>query len=142
MIGKPCRVCGARTDGSGRCPAHPDGAGRLARPCAGCGRRIAAGPFCAACAATEEGERQGRQPYRVGYRDPDYHRNAARARKRAGGRCELCGAPFTDDDPAEVDHIVSLSEGGTNDPGNLRVIHRSENQQRRRRPRKTTRRTR
>ena len=135
MIGKPCRVCGARTDGSGRCAAHPDGAGRLPRSCARCGIRVRAGPLCPACATVEETERQGRQEYRAGYRDQNYHRNAAKARKRAGGRCELCGGPFTDDDPAEVDHVVALSEGGTNAPANLRVIHRSENQQRRRKPR-------
>ena len=41
--------------------------------------------------------------------------------------CLICNKPRTLDDPLHVDHIVPISKGGTNEPGNLRPVHRSCN---------------
>ena len=43
------------------------------------------------------------------------------------GKCLICGGPLRFDartgDGANIEHIVPRSLGGTNDPGNLGVIH-------------------
>ena len=36
---------------------------------------------------------------------------------RDGRRCQLCGAPATD-----VDHVIPVSQGGADDPTNLRAL--------------------
>lgn len=61
-----CRYCAAHAlHGSDACAAHQGEAGRL----------IA-------------------QPYRAGYRDPEYGKNRSLALKRAKGLCESCGDPL------------------------------------------------
>ena len=48
--------------------------------------------------------------------------------RRAGFRCETCGASPQDDGVRlEIDHIHPVSRGGTNDPSNLRVLCRDCN---------------
>lgn len=42
----------------------------------------------------------------MGYRDPNYHREKAAAKRRAGGRCESCGVA---DSHLECHHVVPLS---------------------------------
>lgn len=44
--------------------------------------------------------------------------------------CWLCGRPIGPDEPWDVDHVVPLSRGGTDDPANLRPAHASENRAR------------
>ena len=51
--------------------------------------------------------------------------------ERDGGTCGICGAPV-DLAKMDIDHIVQLTDGGSDDPSNLRVTHPSCN---RRRPR-------
>ena len=43
--------------------------------------------------------------------------------ERQGNRCLWCGADFTEEAPATLDHILPRSYGGTNDPANLRLLH-------------------
>jgi diadenosine tetraphosphate (Ap4A) HIT family hydrolase len=50
--------------------------------------------------------------------------------KRAGGRCELCGASH-DEVPLDVDHIIPRNKGGSNDETNLQVLCRTCNAQKR-----------
>ena len=115
-IAKPCMVCGARVlDGSSRCPRHKGQAYRLPVSCKVCGKRGKTS-FCdehkpAPYASVDErpqGERVAAQPWRKGYRDPDYHRHRQAAITRAGGRCEGCGGAVVKGG-FEVDHIVPLS---------------------------------
>ncbi|MEI7606904.1 MAG: HIT domain-containing protein [Rhodospirillaceae bacterium] len=50
--------------------------------------------------------------------------------KRAGGRCELCGASH-EEVPLDVDHILPRARGGNNDVANLQVLCRTCNAQKR-----------
>lgn len=56
--------------------------------------------------------------------------------ERDGRICQLCGGPvdlklpWTDRWSATLDHIVPYSLGGADDPGNLRLAHRSCNSRR------------
>jgi len=50
--------------------------------------------------------------------------------KRAGGRCELCGASH-EEVPLDVDHIVPRAKNGSNDQSNLQVLCRTCNAQKR-----------
>lgn len=63
--------------------------------------------------------------------DPGTYDSAWQANRaqmvRPDSVCVLDGRPGTLDDPLEVDHILPVARGGTSDPSNLRVIHRSEN---------------
>lgn len=110
-IPRPCGVCGRRVeDGKGRCPAHRGRAYALPVSCKVCGKRGAAS-FCDAHKPTPfgdrtEAERLAAQPWRIGYRDPNYHREKAATLRRAAGKCEKCGR---DDLPLEVDHKTPLS---------------------------------
>lgn len=54
----------------------------------------------------------------------------ARASQASAGVCAACGSPGLAEDPLVLDHILSLSLGGDNDPSNLRLIHRSLNARR------------
>ena len=51
-------------------------------------------------------------------------------KKRAGGRCELCGASHTEAQ-LDVDHIVPRNKGGSNDLSNLQMLCRTCNAQKR-----------
>jgi len=51
-------------------------------------------------------------------------------KKRAGGRCELCGASHTEAQ-LDVDHIIPRNNGGSNDISNLQVLCRTCNAQKR-----------
>lgn len=53
------------------------------------------------------------------YGNPEYRRNREIARRRAGGRCEDCGHPHPH---LECDHIIPVSQGGTHNHGNLRML--------------------
>lgn len=48
---------------------------------------------------------------------------------RDGAKCQLCGEPVTRRD-ATLDHVVSLADGGSDHPSNLRLAHRSCNSSR------------
>ena len=52
----------------------------------------------------------------------------AEARRR-GDACDLCLLPLGRG-PIEADHIIRVADGGTDDPRNLRAVHRSCNLQR------------
>lgn len=59
----------------------------------------------------------------------------ARAKQRksilnAVDTCAVCGMPGRRDDPLEVDHIIPIAEGGSDELWNLRVVHRSFNRSR------------
>jgi hypothetical protein len=47
--------------------------------------------------------------------------------KRDGYRCQLCGATANDGAKLEIDHIVPVAKGGTNDLSNLQVLCRDCN---------------
>jgi 5-methylcytosine-specific restriction endonuclease McrA len=42
-------------------------------------------------------------------------------------KCHVCRKPFTKADPAELDHIVALADGGLHDRTNIALAHRSCN---------------
>lgn len=46
-------------------------------------------------------------------------KRAARIMRAHERRCHVCGLPMAD----EVDHVVSLAEGGADTDANLRPIH-------------------
>ncbi len=50
---------------------------------------------------------------------PAWRKLRARILKRDGGRCYICGGPGAD----TVDHILSVANGGTDDPSNLASVH-------------------
>jgi 5-methylcytosine-specific restriction endonuclease McrA len=43
--------------------------------------------------------------------------------------CHICGRRFTKTDPAELDHVIALAEGGAHDASNIALAHRSCNAQ-------------
>ena len=45
----------------------------------------------------------------------------------ANGICALCGLPV-EEDQRSIDHIVAVSQGGSDDPSNLQLAHRRCNQ--------------
>ena len=53
-----------------------------------------------------------------------------------GGRCQSCGVTFTAALPAEIDHIVPLSRGGTEADDNLQLLCRPCNRSKGARPRR------
>lgn len=121
---RPCVICGRRTDGAAKCPQHADQ--HYAHPvaCKICGRPSAK-TYCPEHdpifgPKTEE-ERLARQPWRRGYRDPNYPRERQAALKRAGGRCEKCGRVAR----LEVDHVRPLSTARS--PEELGALNRREN---------------
>ena len=113
MIPRPCIACGRRVmDGQSRCQQHRDRPYGRATSCRECGIRTDGGLYCidhtflAEQAGKPQKERVERQPWRRGYRDPNYFRERAAAIKRAGGSCERCGRR---DQKLEVDHKIPLS---------------------------------
>lgn len=67
------------------------------------------------------------------HRSPSLYLSADEIRKRDGDLCRLCGLPVpsTARKPhplsAEVDHLVPISMGGTHDPENLALTHKTCN---------------
>lgn len=47
---------------------------------------------------------------------------------RDGNSCYLCGQAPDGDDPLEIEHVKPRTAGGSDDPSNLRLAHRSCNQ--------------
>jgi len=43
--------------------------------------------------------------------------------ERDGEHCRICGKPFTDFAPAELDHIIPRSKGGPDILSNLQLVH-------------------
>ena len=95
----------------------------LAKTCT-CGRP--APPGSSGCAlhppATQtQSERLAAQPYRADYNAPEYRRNKRAAWERSGHRCEKCGAGLEGRSHV-CDHIVPLSDGGTSELANLKIL--------------------
>lgn len=129
MIPRPCIACGRRvTDGGSRCELHRDRPYGRSTSCRECGIRTDGGLYCADHAflaevgKRTEKERTERQPWRKGYRDPNYHRERAAALRRADGRCERCGRS---DLKLEVDHVVPLSSATSEEE--IRILNKREN---------------
>jgi 5-methylcytosine-specific restriction endonuclease McrA len=47
--------------------------------------------------------------------------------ERSGNQCYLCQGVFTDDDPAQADHVIPISRGGYDIFGNVAPAHKSCN---------------
>lgn len=41
--------------------------------------------------------------------------------------CHICGKRFTKGDPATIDHVIALADGGPHDPNNIALAHLSCN---------------
>jgi len=110
--------------------------GRMATFCPHCGRIVPAGRCCDCRPRPKRQRTQGdytraeREPWRSEYWTGDYQRNRQLAIARTKGRCTDCGRVCAWHDGSkwrtagmggEVDHVVALSEGGTNDAGNLEL---------------------
>jgi 5-methylcytosine-specific restriction endonuclease McrA len=72
---------------------------------------------------------------RHGYAKRKNKDSAARAKSRNAilahaTYCAICGQRATKSDPFEADHIVPVSDGGSDDVSNLRAVHRSCNRKR------------
>ncbi len=119
-------------------------------PCIDCNKLLTAGTRCQPCRKANqrkhERNRSPRPEYRKGYSDPMYKSNRAFLLATTTS-CRICGHPMGGSSAAapapaghsckpEVDHIVPLSQGGTNELKNLQVVCRSCNQERRKSSRK------
>ena len=62
---------------------------------------------------------ESRQRSDATYGDPAYQRNRAEAKRRARGCCEQCGHRHT---RLQCDHAIPVSQGGTHDLANLRML--------------------
>jgi len=127
MPGLPraCVVCGRRcADGRAKCEDHQGQHYAHQVACRVCGLPSPKS-YCAAhdpiLGERIEAERLERQPWRRGYRDPNYHRERQAVLSRAGGRCEKCGRPA----PLEIDHVLPLSSARS--PEDLALLNRREN---------------
>jgi len=116
---RPCPTCGARIPPGGVCPRCGDH--RRPSSCRECGARTNGGPYCRLHENLAEVERVARQPWRMAYRDPTYHKHKAQRYKLAEGRCEACGI-LVAKGAWECHHVVALADGGTNELENLRVL--------------------
>lgn len=123
-IGKPCGVCGARVPGGqSRCENCKGVAHRHPISCKVCG---VPGPrsYCDEHtpdwnAQKTEAQRLEKQPWRAGYRDPNYYKERQAALRRARNACEKCGRS---DLALQCDHIVPLSKGGMNVRENFQIL--------------------
>lgn len=67
------------------------------------------------------------------HRSASLYMSAEDLRKRDGGNCALCGLPVPTDAikphplAPEVDHILPISRGGTHEPDNLALVHKTCN---------------
>lgn len=90
------------------------------RACVVCGKLI---PLSKSRCATHQAEQdraygtRQQRGYDAAY---DRMRRVVLAEEQA---CAVCGAWFEEGDRVEVDHIVPLREGGTNERDNLRAVH-------------------
>ncbi len=89
-----------------------------------CGRRAL--PGSSRCArhpmpAQTQAERLVAQPWRRAYQDAAYRRNRARAWERSGHRCEVCGFELSEHTFIS-DHVIALTDGGSNDEQNLQIL--------------------
>lgn len=99
MARRICIDCSIVTTGASRCEEHQEKAvSRLKRT------------------PSEEKRRQARR----GTSGWDRQRRNDEVKKRSGGRCVLCGRVGT-----EVDHVVPLARGGSDEPGNKRLLCRA-----------------
>lgn len=144
-IGKACRLCGkVHYEQGARCADCAGRANQFKTGCAVCGK-LGQNSYCADHLPEEYGgprssaERLRTQPWRRGYRDPNYHRERQAALNRARRACERCGRS---DIKLEVDHIVPLSTArdldevrALNNRSNLQVLcvmcHRAKTSRRR-----------
>lgn len=131
MPGLPraCQVCGRRVpEGRAKCDEHAGQHYAHQVACRVCGLPSPKS-YCPQhdpiLGERTEAERLQRQPWRRGYRDPNYHRERQATLNRAQGRCEVCGRPGR----LEVDHIRPLSSArdsaelaALNSRANLRAL--------------------
>lgn len=124
-IARACVICGRRVEGgASKCADHAGQHYRNPVACKVCGR-LSAKTHCPdhdpLLGSKPEAERLARQPWRRGYRDPNYHRERQAVLKRAGGRCEACGRAGR----LEVDHLIPLSTA--RDLEEVRALNRRQN---------------
>lgn len=89
-----------------------------------CGRRALPGTNrCARHPAPvqTQAERLAAQPWREAYSDPSYARNRKIAWERSGHHCEVCGTEL-DEHSYICDHVIALTDGGTNDHQNFAIL--------------------
>lgn len=120
MQSRVCPVCGKPFRGSG-CPRCAE---RRASGSQAAGRRKPS----RRTAGAERG-RKAANPWRASYSTAEWRRARQEAVARAGGRCEACGRPIAEPRGGKwflvggsVHHVVPLSAGGTNAPGNLAAL--------------------
>ena len=110
-------------------------------PCLDCHTLIPTGSRCSKCRKAKERNRPQRPAYRKAYNDPVYQMNR-RYLLASAYTCKICGhllgsqaktftAQTNHSCKPEVDHIIPLSQGGTNNLKNLQVVCRSCNQEKR-----------
>lgn len=102
--------------------------------CPYCGGIVPAGKSCPCRPKPKRKPTQGdktrdqREPWRARYGRAEYQRNRQKAISRSHGLCVDCntvcaayrnGKWYTSDLGGEVDHIVALEDGGTDEPENL-----------------------
>ena len=107
---------------------------RMRSYCPHCGRIVPAGQRCACRPRPKRKPTQAdkarakREPWRRNYSSAEYQAARQQAIDRTKGRCTDCGRQCAWHDGkrwrtagmgGEVDHIVPLCKGGTNDPANL-----------------------
>lgn len=107
---------------------------RIKSFCPHCGRIVPAGAHCDCRPRPKRKPTQGdktrstREPWRMNYTTKDYQQSRQQAIERTKGKCTDCGRQCAWYDGTkwrtagmggEVDHIIALSEGGTNSPDNL-----------------------
>lgn len=99
--------------------------------CPRCGARVPSGGTCPRCGKAGRAPDRRDQPYRRGYRDPEYAALRQRVIERQRGRCAVCGRQCaelaggrwrTGRLGGQVHHSVPLSRGGTNDDGNAVLL--------------------